>query len=74
MEQTIKTYDVKVVRNTGVSLLTGQILEHAEEEIVVDAFNPQEAHRMAQLMTTLQFRGQVMRIYIDGQEHLDEKI
>lgn len=74
MEQIIKTCNVKIVREPGSNPITGQIFDYAEEKMMIDAINLQQAHRIAQLLMTLQFQGQRMRMYIDGQEHLDEKL
>ena len=74
MNELIKTYAVKVIRESGNDPLTGEITAPAEQELEIDATSTQAAHRIAQMMTTLKFRGQMMRVFIDGTEHLDERI
>jgi hypothetical protein len=70
----VKKYSVKIVREAGPEPITGQLYSLAEEYIQVDATSPQMAHLLAQRMTTLVFRGQTMRVFVDGEEHFDERL
>lgn len=69
MEKILKTFYVKVVREYGRSPVTGQVFDYAEEDFVVEATSPLSAHRIAQLLSTLEFRGQEMKVFINGVEH-----
>lgn len=44
-----------------------------EEELAVVASSSQEAHGLADLATSLRFTGHLMRHYIDGVLHLNER-
>jgi hypothetical protein len=69
----VNTYSVKVVREAGSNPITGKMVPYGEEEMTIDATSKQKAHEIAYLLFTLEFRGQPMRVFIDGEEHFDER-
>ena len=73
MKQIINLFKVKVVREQGEDPLTGEVLTRAEEDMTIQAVSPQAAYDIAQMMTSLTFRGQRMIVYVDGVEHRDER-
>lgn len=73
MTPLVSTYKVKVIRESGADPLTGEIYERLEEDITIDATSPETAVSTAHVLTTISFRGQLMRVFVDGEEFFDER-
>lgn len=73
MAPLISTYTVKVVREAGADPITDSMYERAEEDITVDAISRDAAVSIAHMLTTIPFRGQLMRVFVDGEEFFDER-
>ncbi len=64
----MEKYHIKVVRVAGGLL---EWLPFATEEFTVEARDKQEAFIKSQLLSTLKFRGQERRTYVNGELYLD---
>lgn len=73
MEQIIKTYNIKVVRESSENPFTRQVVEYEEQSFEVDATSPKAAYSLSHFICTLQFSGQLRRTFIDGQEYFDDR-
>lgn len=70
----MNTYSITIIREAGLDPVTNNMLEYKEENLLINSPNRQSAHRKAQAQTTIKFYGQTMKIFINGEEHFDEKI
>lgn len=68
-----KTYFVKVIREPGPEPITGNFYGRAEEDLEIEAPTITAAYRKSQILSTLCFRGQLRRTYINGTEYFDER-
>ena len=73
MEPIIKTYTVKVIRESGENPLTGQSVSYDEQSFDVDATSVRSAYSLSHLVCTIQFTGQLRRTLINGEEYFDEQ-
>lgn len=72
MQTASYTYNVRVVREASADPIAGQVYDYAEQSFIIGAESPQLAHRLANRLCTLTFRGQIRRTFINGEEHFDE--
>jgi hypothetical protein len=68
----LKTYRVTIVRESGLEPLSGEYLQRLEETFDVQASTKEEVFRKSQFITSLKFRGQLRRTFIDGKEYFSE--
>lgn len=73
MDPIIKTYTVKVIREPGNNLITGQMVQYEEQLFEVDAVSVQAAYKVSYLVCDIKFTGQVRRTIIDEQEYFNER-
>ena len=71
-----RTYRVRITGESNPDLPAEFCSEEAsflEEEITVVAGSTQEAHETADFATSLRFSGHLVRHWVDGELHLDER-
>lgn len=73
MEPLIKVFLVKVVREPGHDPVTGIFYNYAEQDLIIEATNKKSALIISQLISTLTFKGQLRRTFIDGEEYFSEQ-
>lgn len=73
MKPLISAYVVKIVREPGADPITGKMYERLEEDINIDATSPEAAVSIAHALTTIPFRGQLIRVFVDDKEFFDER-
>ncbi len=71
MKTTIKTYKVKVIRESGENPITGQLVPYDEQSFDVDAINVHSAYSISIMICTLQFTGQLRRTFINEEEYFN---
>ena len=67
------TFNVMVIREAGPDPMTSEFLSGDQEDLSIEAVNVEEAFRRSQVMSTLKFRGQIRRTFIDGEEYFDSR-
>lgn len=69
----MRVYAVRVVLEAGPHVLTGELLAGAEEEFRTIGSSRQDAYERSLFGRELQPVGQLVRTFLDGKEHLDER-
>ncbi|GAB3710155.1 hypothetical protein GCM10027592_46890 [Spirosoma flavus] len=73
MESIINTYQVKVVREPGYDPSASVFYDYAEQEFEVEATSILAAYLKSEKESTLPFRGQLRKTFINGKEYFDER-
>jgi len=69
-----RTYRVCIVGEDNPSLPESmRSLPRLQEELIVPGSSRQDAKERAEFACSLRFSGQLVRYFIEGEEHLDER-
>lgn len=66
----MKTYNVLVIREEGLEPMSGVLLSKATEQLQIEAVSTNDAYKQSLTRSTITFRGQTRRTIIDGTEYL----
>lgn len=69
----LEKYFVKVIRELGTDPVTGEFVDRAEQNFEITAISTQEAYRKSHFLTSIQFKGQLRRTFINGSEYFNNR-
>jgi len=69
----LRIHAIHVVAEAGPDPVSGQLLPSFEEDFLTLGASRQDAYERSLLGRKIAARGQVVRTFIDGAEHLDER-
>lgn len=70
----LQLFQVTVVREAGVSPVTGEFLGREEETLQIIAASEQDAYKRSLFLSQIRFSGQKRRTLVNGMDHFDETI